>query len=812
MGLNEKMRRRADALTGRSSFWHPLSLSTCLLFLILAAGCSQSRTPNGDSNGPAAAPGPAAAVSAEDVPPRPIQIVYPPERALFPPDIVAPTFRWQDEHPAANSWLVQFRFQEGEPLDFQAAEPTWTVPDDAWETIKQRSVGKDVAVTVRGVDSREPARLISQASVSISTSPDAVEAPLFFREVNLPFLTAVKDPAAHIRWRFGPISSREPPPIVLEKLPVCGNCHSFSNDGSTLAMEIDSGNDKGSYAIAPIKRQMVLDENRVISWNDFRKEDGDVTFGLLCQVSPDGRYVVGTVKDRALAVYKPDLMYSQLFFLVKGILAIYDRQTKTYQVLPGADDPRFVQTNATWSPDGKSIVFARAEAYEPEGLENVKSVLVPQDAARDFLDGGRTFRYDLVRIPFNEGKGGKAEPIEGAANNGRSNYFAKFSPDGKWLVFCQANSFMLLQPDSQLMIVPAAGGEARRLECNTPQMNSWHSWSPNGKWLAFSSKAYSIYTQLFLTHIDQEGRSSVPVVLSRFTVPERAANIPEFVNAAPDAIRGITEAFLDDHNYFRAAMAFVDQDDPAGAVPHLRKAIEINPAHSWARLQLAAILANQGQNAEAKSQLLRFLDLRPDNAEAHGRLAALLHKERKLDESIHHCRQALQSEPDSLEARSTLGMIMLERGEFAESAVHLAEAARLAPDMAITNYYCGHAFYRQGKPEQAIAYYEQAIKLDPKHVPALLDLASIRIMPEPELNNLDKALTLATKACEVTQRRDPMALKSLAGVYAVRGRFGDAALTAREALAAARATGDQYLAGSIEKMLQVYEQLQRRKP
>ncbi|NLY00959.1 MAG: tetratricopeptide repeat protein, partial [Rhodopirellula sp.] len=604
MGLNEKMRRRADALTGRSSFWHPLSLSTCLLFLILAAGCSQSRTPNGDSNGPAAAPGPAAAVSAEDVPPRPIQIVYPPERALFPPDIVAPTFRWQDEHPAANSWLVQFRFQEGEPLDFQAAEPTWTVPDDAWETIKQRSVGKDVAVTVRGVDSREPARLISQASVSISTSPDAVEAPLFFREVNLPFLTAVKDPAAHIRWRFGPISSREPPPIVLEKLPVCGNCHSFSNDGSTLAMEIDSGNDKGSYAIAPIKRQMVLDENRVISWNDFRKEDGDVTFGLLCQVSPDGRYVVGTVKDRALAVYKPDLMYSQLFFLVKGILAIYDRQTKTYQVLPGADDPRFVQTNATWSPDGKSIVFARAEAYEPEGLENVKSVLVPQDAARDFLDGGRTFRYDLVRIPFNEGKGGKAEPIEGAANNGRSNYFAKFSPDGKWLVFCQANSFMLLQPDSQLMIVPAAGGEARRLECNTPQMNSWHSWSPNGKWLAFSSKAYSIYTQLFLTHIDQEGRSSVPVVLSRFTVPERAANIPEFVNAAPDAIRGITEAFLDDHNYFRAAMAFVDQDDPAGAVPHLRKAIEINPAHSWARLQLAAILANQGQNAEAKSQLL----------------------------------------------------------------------------------------------------------------------------------------------------------------------------------------------------------------
>jgi len=782
------------------------------LTILLAVGCSKSPTPSGGSNGPAPAPGQTADAAAKNAPSRPIQILYPPDKALFPPDIVAPTFRWQDENPAAKMWLVQFRFPEGEPLEFQAAAQEWTLPDDAWETIKQRSRAKEVAVTVRGVDPRDDQRVISQAGVSISTSPDAVEAPLFFREVNLPFLTAVKDPAAYIRWRFGPISSREPPPIVLEKLPVCGNCHSFSNDGSTLAMEIDSGNDRGSYAIAPIKRQIVLDENKVISWSDYRKEDGDATFGLLCQVSPDGRYVVGTVKDRALAVYKPDLMFSQLFFLVKGILAIYDRQTKTYQALPGADDPRFVQTNATWSPDGKSIVFARAEAYEPEGLENVKSVLVPQEAAQDFLDGGRTFCYDLYRIPFNGGKGGKAEPIEGASNNGLSNYFAKFSPDGKWIVFCQAKSFMLLQPDSQLAIIPAAGGEARRLECNTPRMNSWHSWSPNGKWLVFSSKAYSAYTQLFLTHIDQDGRSSVPVVLSRFTVPERAANIPEFVNAAPDAIRKITEAFLDDFNYFRAAMAFVEQEDPAGAVPHLRKAIEINPANSWARLQLAEILANQGHNAEAKSQLVRFLALRPDHAEAHGRLAALLYKERKLDEAIDHCRQSLRSNPESLQAHSTLGMILLERGQLEESAVELAEAARLAPDVAVTNYYCGHALFRQGKPEQAVPYYEQAIKLEPKHVPALLDLASVRIMAEAKLNNVDQALTLATKACEVTQRRDPLALKTLAAVYAVSGRFADAALTAREALGVAQATGDQYLTGSIEKMLKVYEGLQGRKP
>ena len=74
-------------------------------------------------------------------------------------------------------------------------------------------------------------------------------------------------------------------------------------------------------------------------------------------------------------------------------------------------------------------------------------------------------------------KGGKAEPMRGASGNGRSNYFPKFSPDGRWIVFCQASNYMLLQPDSQLYIIPAAGGEARRLGCNLGRMNSWHTWS-----------------------------------------------------------------------------------------------------------------------------------------------------------------------------------------------------------------------------------------------------------------------------------------------------------------------------------------------
>ena len=68
------------------------------------------------------------------------------------------------------------------------------------------------------------------------------------------------------------------------------------------------------------------------------------------------------------------------------------------------------------------------------------------------------------------------------------------------------------------------------MRCNTPLMNSWHSFSPNGRWLVFSSKSRSPYTQMFLTHLDEEGNDSPAILIENATAANRAVNIPEFVN------------------------------------------------------------------------------------------------------------------------------------------------------------------------------------------------------------------------------------------------------------------------------------------
>ncbi len=467
-----------------------------------------------------------------------ITLEYPLDRTLFPPEMVPPAFRWRDPTPGARRWLIRITPADDRPgMSFLVRRPQWTARPQDWEILKRRSLEHDAHVVVLGVGRGRPPKILSRARMSFRTSQDPVGAPLFYREVILPFQKADQDPS-RIRWRFGSIGASQPP-IVLEHLPVCANCHSFNRDGTILAMDADYANNKGAYLITPVQPRMVLSPRDIISWNDYERRGG--TFGLLSQISPDGRYVISTVKDLAVFVARPPLAFSQLFFPVKGILCVYDRQCRRFRALPGADDPNLVQSNPMWSPDGKYIVFARSAVPDlRETHSQGLTALTPNDCEM-LIESGKPFQFDLYRIPFHEGRGGTPEPLEGASHNGMSNYFARYSPDGRWIVFCKARSYMLLQPDSELYIIPAAGGEARRLQGNTRRMNSWHSWSPNGKWLVFSSKAWSDYTQLCLTHIDENGDSSPPVLLSHLTAPDRAANIPEFVNIDPHAIVTIRE-------------------------------------------------------------------------------------------------------------------------------------------------------------------------------------------------------------------------------------------------------------------------------
>lgn len=469
--------------------------------------------------------------------PERIVITYPLDGALFPRDFAPATFRWDDAR-GKGQWNVTVATAEGETLSRVVNEPALRPDSQEWERLKAGSVRRPATFRVRRLDS-PPSSEAAEASVTFRTSLDTVEAPIFYREVPLSVGFAM-DHKSLIRWRVGYVSSADPPRTVLSGMKTCANCHSFTPDGATIGMDIDFATDKGTYAIAPVRETVDIGTAQLMSWNDYRKEDGESTFGLLSALAPGGRYVVSTVKETIFLKFLPDLDCSQLFFPLRGILASWDRETQRFRPLRGADSPDFVQTNPSFSPDGRWVVFARARIPD---IPRHGGVVTPDVLARvgpELENGTRRVPFDLYRVPFNDGNGGEAVPLSGASANGVSNFFARYSPDGRWIVFCMASSMMLNRPDSALYIIPSDGGKARHLTCNFDgRMNSWHSFSPNGRWLVFASKARGPYTQLWLTHLDENGLDSVPVLLEGFVPPGRAANIPEFVNVTPDKLREI---------------------------------------------------------------------------------------------------------------------------------------------------------------------------------------------------------------------------------------------------------------------------------
>jgi tetratricopeptide (TPR) repeat protein/Tol biopolymer transport system component len=715
----------------------------------------------------------------------PIVIDYPADASVFPPDMAAPTFLWRDPAPGAVSWRIDVSFADGSAaihvaakgeririgeIDArcvsptnklpsltpqQAAAHTW-IPDPAtWAAIKKKSVAGAATVAISGFAAGNARQPVSRGHMLLYTSADPVGAPIFYRDVPLmpsKSETGVIKPLDSravplIAWRLRDVSQPQSR-VLLTDMHSCANCHSFSDDGTTLGMDLDGpANDKSLYTLASVQRTMTIRNEDVISWTSFRGQLGaQLRVGFMSRVSPDGRRVVTTIKPPGTGggqLYYvsnfTDYRFLQVFYPTRGIQVWYDRDSRKLQPLPGADDPRYVQANAVWSPDGKYLVFARAEAKDPSPPDG-KMAAYANDPAEIQI------QYDLYRIPFNDGKGGKAEPIAGASRNGMSNSFPKVSPDGRWIVFVQAHNGLLMRPDSQLYIVPAEGGQARRMSCNTPLMNSWHSFSPNGRWLVFSSKSRSPYTQMFLTHIDAEGRDSPAILIENSTAANRAVNIPEFVNTSPGGIERIDVPAADFYRQFDVAADLTKKGDFAAAIVEWTKALAMGTDDARAHVNFGMSLAGTGRTEEAIVQYQQALALQPSYAEAHNNLGNALVRLGRLDEAIGHYRQALEGDPASAEAHSNLGTALTEQGSLTDAIGQFGAALAIRPDYPEAHNNLGIALAGEDRVDEAVAQYRKAIESDPAYADAHNDLGAALARQ----GKFDEAIVHFRKALELS--------------------------------------------------------------
>jgi tetratricopeptide (TPR) repeat protein len=730
-------------------------------------------------------------------------IDYPQEGTIFPPEFPAPQFLWHDTLRASMQWHIRLSTQSGKELYQEITEsPTWRPDSAVWLNIKTVSATEPVLFTIIGVHKHLLGSNYSSGRVSFCFSKDSVGASIFYRAVPLPFSYAVKN-VNTIEWYTGSVAGGKPQKI-LDNIPVCANCHSFSKNG-LIAMDIDYANDKGSYIIAPLKDTVRLTFDKIITWSDYKREDGGHTYGLLSQVSPNGKYVLSTVKDRSVFVAVDNLEYSQLFFPIKGIIAVYDREAKKYYELPGASDKTYVQSNPNWSPDNSEVMFTRANRYVSSKIDNSESVLLNLEDVKEFIARQKDFKFDLYRIPFNDGKGGQAIPVSGASNNNKSNFFARYSPDGKWVVFCQSANFMLLQPDSKLYIMPAQGGIPRLMKCNTEKMNSWHSWSPNSKWLVFSSKIKGPYTQLYLTHIDENGIDSPPVFLENMAFDKRAANIPEFFGGKVNDFRKMTDNFSQNAVYFnRLATSDITDKKYQDAIKNIDKAIKAdssffdafenrfvlniilgqskskndlhdkkiakrliekqirqNPGDKSLIIKRGELRLLMGDNEGAIQDGLNVLKTDVNNYGAYDLISSVYQKMGDFSKAIPYFKKMLGLQPDNTHVSYNLAVSYKNTNQLESALKLLNEIIERYPNSSVFYIARASIFILKGERTAAKTDYDKAISVDPGNYSCYRERALFfrnNSNPDMARKDLDKAIVLLSEAIGKNPQDAPLLL------------------------------------------------------
>lgn len=197
------------------------------------------------------------------------------------------------------------------------------------------------------------------------------------------------------------------------------------------------------------------------------------------------------------------------------------------------------------------------------------------------------------------------------------------------------------------------------------------------------------------------------------------------------------------------------------ALGHLRRALEIDPRRSMAWTNLGNLRALEGDHDAAVEALEKALALDPNNAQAGDslarvRLAAgdLEGAERawraalaaapgearflvelgkvvaaldRLPEALSLLGEAVRATPESAPAWATLGSLLFLRRDLGSARDALERAASLAADDPSLPHQLALVAVAVGDQDDAGQQLLRALRIDPEHLPSLLDLAVLEI-------------------------------------------------------------------------------------
>jgi protein O-mannosyl-transferase len=236
-----------------------------------------------------------------------------------------------------------------------------------------------------------------------------------------------------------------------------------------------------------------------------------------------------------------------------------------------------------------------------------------------------------------------------------------------------------------------------------------------------------------------------------------------------------------------------------------RHTVEVTDRNWVAHNNFAHTLYLAGRYDEGIEQASASLRIRPEFAEASLNLGLLMEAKGKPDEAILQYRRALAIHPNWPLARKHLADALTRTGDASEALVHYEATVEMVPGDLEARSKLASVLTQQGKAAEAIAQYRECLRYNPDHAGVLNNLAWLLATdPRAELRNPSEAVLRAALACDLTQRKEPLFLGTLAAALAANGQFADAVRTAEEAATLAQALGMTELAETNRRLGRLY--------
>jgi len=190
----------------------------------------------------------------------------------------------------------------------------------------------------------------------------------------------------------------------------------------------------------------------------------------------------------------------------------------------------------------------------------------------------------------------------------------------------------------------------------------------------------------------------------------------------------------DPEPYYQLGVTYLATGDFANAVAHLRHASEIDPKHVPSQLKLAELMATANTPdilEEAKKRAQAAAQSAPENSkESSDALAVMALAEFRLGKSQdaeQHLNQVLNKFPAHLKSSVTLANVKLAKKDYAGAETVMKQAVQQAPQAIEPTLALGRFYFLIGKTAEAETPIRRALEIDPKHGPALLDLANLQL-------------------------------------------------------------------------------------